>query len=168
MNQKEVWKDIEKYKGNYQVSNLGRVKSLKYGKSRILKLEEVKGYLRVSLCCNNKINRFQVHRLVSYHFIPNNENKPCVNHKDGDKSNNNVNNLEWCSYSENELHSYTKLGKINHNRKLNKYAILDIRKNAVKGVFPFNKIRGNINLFINKYNVDRKTVLNVLNNKYYV
>ena len=66
-----------------------------------------KHYHRVSI----KRKHYQVHRLVAMCFIPNPDNKPCVNHIDGNTENNNVSNLEWCSYSENELHSYRALGK---------------------------------------------------------
>ena len=97
------------------------------------------------------------------------ENKPCVNHIDGDKENNNLNNLEWCTYSENERHSYDVLNKLNTNRKLSELEVIDIRENSIKAntknvvLFP-----GNVKAFMLKYNVDRKTILNVLNNKYYV
>lgn len=181
---KEVWKDVEGYEGLYQVSNLGRVKRLtskvsqknrngKYidyvYKERLLSQETINiNYKRVSLSKQNKITRFQVHRLVAMAFLENTKNKPCVNHIDGNPSNNNVENLEWCTYSENERHSYDVLGKINPNRKLNKKEVLDIRQNAIKGIFPYDKIKGNVKYFADKYQVNRSTVLNIINGKYYV
>jgi len=114
LNTTEVWKDIKGYEGRYQVSNIGRVKSLertatvKNGskrtvRERILKLpQNNKGYLLVSLCnSSGKIKRFLVHRLVCEAFHENPNNKPCVNHIDEDKTNNEVSNLEWCTYKEN-------------------------------------------------------------------
>ena len=97
----EIWKDIEGYEGLYQVSNLGRVKSLKYnktGRERILKIDKNKnGYLYILLYKNNKRKHYRIHRLVANAFIENPNNYPYINHKDECKSNNNVNNLEWCS-----------------------------------------------------------------------
>lgn len=104
----EVWKDIKEYEGLYQGSNLGRARSLdrwvksKSGsvrlcKGKILKLCTDKyGYLKVGLCKNGKQKFHLVHRLVAEAFIPNPYNLPCINHKDECKTNNNVNNLEWC------------------------------------------------------------------------
>lgn len=80
---------------------------------RTLKTETTKnGYRRVTLCARGGTKRFLLHRLVASVFIANDENLPCVNHLDGDKSNNAASNLEWCSYSNNEQHSYDRLGKI--------------------------------------------------------
>ena len=95
---KEIWKDKKDYKGHYQVSNCGRVKSIKFGKERILKLIPNRyGYLQVTLCKNNIKKVYKVHRLVAEAFIDNPDNLPCVNHKDENKLNNNVDNLEWCT-----------------------------------------------------------------------
>lgn len=163
----EIYKDIIGYEGIYQISNLGNVKSLKYNKERILNKELSKGYYRFSLCLNNKTTHFLSHRLVALHFIDNSLNKPCVNHKDGNKLNNSIDNLEWCTHSENENHSYKELKKINPIRKLSNINILDIRNNVIKGIFPFNKIKGNVKEYAKKHNVDVKTIHNVLNNKYY-
>ena len=69
------------------------------------------GYEQITVGKGYKRKKYLVHRLVAQAFIDNPENKPCVNHKDGNKLNNNVNNLEWCTYSENELHSHRILGK---------------------------------------------------------
>ena len=94
----EIWKDKKDYEGHYQVSNFGRVKSIKFGKEIILKLRTDKdGYFKVDLSKNNKLKTFTVHRLVAEAFIPNPYNLPCINHKDECKTNNNVNNLEWCN-----------------------------------------------------------------------
>ena len=94
----EIFKDIEGYEGLYQISDHGRVKSLKYGKERILKpCMTCNGYLTVRLCKNRKVIRCYVHRLVAAAFMPNPDNLPQINHKDEDKTNNNVDNLEWCS-----------------------------------------------------------------------
>lgn len=181
----EVWKDIKGYEGAYQVSSLGRVKNLarytnvgggskSFKRERILKYDKSKKnkrgqfYLRVTLSKKNKQKRLQVHRIVAEHFIDNPEGKDIINHIDGNPENNHYLNLEWCTYSENERHSYDVLGKINNNRKLSDAAVKDIVKNAIKGTPPFKKNRGNINEFAKKYNVDRTTVLNVLNKKYYV
>lgn len=113
----ETWKDIENYEGLYQVSNLGRVKSLKryincdakitsgHGANRtgywrqdtILKEVNRSGYKYVMLCRDKHHKSYAIHRLVAQAFIPNPNNLPQVNHKDEDKSNNVVDNLEWCT-----------------------------------------------------------------------
>lgn len=96
----EVWKDIKGYEGKYKISNLGNVKSVK--KQIILKpIIHKKGYLRVALYKKNKSKRYLIHRLVAEAFIENPNNYMEINHKDENKQNNNVSNLEWCSRSYN-------------------------------------------------------------------
>lgn len=98
----EIWKDIEGYEGLYQVSNLGNVKSLNKRKGRILKLtKDHFGYLRVNLYKDFKYKIHKVHRLVAQAFIENSNNYPIINHKDEDKTNNKVENLEWCDHKYN-------------------------------------------------------------------
>lgn len=111
---KEIWKDIEGYKGIYQISNQGNVKSLnriarsgKKVKEKILKKAQDKdGYILFTLCKNGTQKTVKAHRLVANAFIPNINNKPCVNHLNGIKNDNTVTNLEWVTVSENTQHSY--------------------------------------------------------------
>ena len=111
----EQWKDIEEFKGLYQISNLGKVKSIERYKNngrgmQLLpeKLKEVQiqpnGYHYVNLYVNNKNHTRRIHRLVATAFIPNTESKPDVNHIDGNKANNTINNLEWSTKKENIQH----------------------------------------------------------------
>ena len=97
----EIWKDIVGYENLYQVSNLGRVKSLNYlqkGKEQILKgFKVTSGYLAVNLSKDGKSKTHTIHRLVAKTFIENPDNLPQVNHKDECKTNNRLDNLEWCS-----------------------------------------------------------------------
>lgn len=111
----ETWKDIKGYEGIYQVSDCGRVKSFPRNGTRI-NTEKIlhqsftaDGYKRVRLLHGEKDRTRTVHRLVAEHFIPNDNPKLTVNHKDGDKTNNRVENLEWVDRSEQMLHAY-KLG----------------------------------------------------------
>lgn len=102
----EEWKSIEGYEEKYLISNKGNVKSLydKSGNYReyILVSRNAKnGYLYVNLYKNSKSKTKKIHRLVAEAFIPNINNLPCINHIDGNKHNNCIDNLEWCSYSEN-------------------------------------------------------------------
>ena len=96
---KEIFKDIKNYEGLYQVSNLGRVYS--YYKNKILFPSNNKGYLQINLTKDKITKKFFIHRLVAETFIENVKNLPCVNHKDECKTNNCVDNLEWCSYKYN-------------------------------------------------------------------
>ena len=99
----EIWCDVSGYVGLYQVSNFGRVKSAK----KIMKLQDNGcGYLMAHLSKNGKAKWHLAHRLVAKAFIPNPEKKQTVNHKDGNRLNNKASNLEWATYSENNLHSY--------------------------------------------------------------
>lgn len=102
----EIWKDIEGYEGLYRVSNLGNVYS--YLSNKKLNPGNDKGYLKVNLSKNKKVKQFSVHRLVALAFLPNKNNYPCVNHKDENPSNNNVDNLEWCTYKYNNNYGTIK------------------------------------------------------------
>ena len=93
----EVWRDIVGFEGHYQVSDKGRVKSLWFGKNKILKLVKDRGgYLTVCLSQNGERKTCKIHRLVAQTFIPNPNNLPDVNHRNEDKTNNSVQNLEFC------------------------------------------------------------------------
>lgn len=119
----EIWKDIQGYEGLYQVSNFGRVKSLdRMAKCRggVYKLNKERivfggigkyGYNTVCLRKENKRKYLLSHRLVAINFIPNPENKPKVNHINGVKTDNSIENLEWCTVSENTKHGFDVLGR---------------------------------------------------------
>ena len=109
----ETWKSIAGYEGIYEVSDQGRVKSLKYGKERILKpRKDSCGYLQVNLCKDGQKKMSLVHRLVSEAFIPNPNNLETVNHKDEVKTNNVASNLEWMSRVDNKRYSANKSVKM--------------------------------------------------------
>lgn len=100
-NLQEEWRAVVGYEGLYEVSNLGRVRSLFRYKKIVKGVPTNKGYLRVTLC-KDKVHRLcSIHRLVAMAFLPNPNNYPCVNHKDEIRTNNKVDNLEWCSYKYN-------------------------------------------------------------------
>lgn len=119
---KEVWKDIKNFKG-YQVSNFGNIRSVDREsiqwnghknikvlyKGKMLKKQTTKGYLTAVLWKDKKMYNKKIHRLVAEAFISNPNEYPIVNHIDGNKKNNNVANLEWCTYSHNVSEAY-KLG----------------------------------------------------------
>ena len=106
----EIWKDIKGYEGLYQVSNLGRVKSFhgRTEKEKILQPNNKSKYSQLLLVKDKKRKIAHVHRLVAEAFIPNTENKPQVNHKDENRKNNRVDNLEWCDCSYNIIYSQGK------------------------------------------------------------
>lgn len=122
----EIWKDITGYEGYYQVSDRGRVKRLsryvdrhaygivhkKFYKEHILKPTVSRGYYVVSLCKNCKVKTQQIHRLVASAFISNPQRKEQVNHKNGIRNDNRVENLEWVTNTENQRHSFQVLGRV--------------------------------------------------------
>lgn len=127
---KEIWKDIKGYEGFYQVSSCGRIRSLAFrryiGKDKhieiirrekIMKLSSNKyGYLIVQLKSINSSRTCYVHRIVAEHFISNPNNKPEVNHKDFDKHNNSINNLEWATRHENINYSKERVREAQRKR----------------------------------------------------
>ena len=131
--EEEIWKDIKGYEGLYQVSNLGRIRSLdriiyvndelrpiRKIKGKILKLRPNKqGYLRTIISKNCKIKSITVHRIVAETFISNSNNLPCVNHIDEDVTNNTVKNLEWCTYDYNNNYGTRSLRESETKLKMN-------------------------------------------------
>jgi hypothetical protein len=164
---------IKGYEGEYVVYDCGCVLSFKHNKTkpyRILKQDTFNGgYKRVTLSVGNKQKRVSVHRLVAEYFLPVISGKRFVNHKDGDKTNNHVSNLEWCTSSENERHSYSVLGKVNPQRKLSPDLVEYIRSNAVPGNCRLGGGRksGNIKTIADKCGISINTVHNILKGKYY-
>jgi len=150
MNQKEIWKPIKGYEGYYEISNRGRVKSLErdiwnghnYYKSKEIIMKPAPnsdGYPQIPLCMNGKSTSIAIHRLVAIAFIPNPNNLPMVNHKDGDKTNNLPYNLEWCTNRDNIIHGFrilgrrpSHLGKFGYDNHLSKEVIqLDLNGNEI-------------------------------------
>ena len=133
-NNEEVWKDIPNWK-LYQVSNKGNVKSLNYNKTckeRILKTSLCRGYPQVGLSVNGKTKSKRVHRLVAETFIPNPEGKPHINHINGIKTDNRVENLEWCTQKENIRHAvdtglFSATGENNGMCKITKADAMEIK-----------------------------------------
>jgi len=137
---KEIWEDIVGYEDYYQISNLGRVKSLARKDAAGHNLQErflkgcfdKKGYLRVNLWRKGQKKGVLVHRLVAEAFIFNPDKKPCINHKDGIKSYNESYNLEWCTYAENNNHAHIlglrdDKGEANNMSKLHGKEVTQIR-----------------------------------------
>lgn len=141
----EIWKDIQGYEGLYQVSNLGRVKSLGrfidrlvtgnyWQEERILKPNKTKhGYLMVALRKNNKPNYFKVHRLVAITFIPNPENKPQIDHINAIKTDNTVNNLRWVTAKENVNNPLNMVHLIGKNHPMFGKKHSEETKNKMRG-----------------------------------
>lgn len=103
--QVEIWKPIPNYEGLYEVSNLGRIRSLyNYRKYNVLTQNIKRGYYQIGLRKNGIRKWYQVHRLVAQAFIPNPDNLPQVNHKNENKLDNEISNLEWCSVSYNNMY----------------------------------------------------------------
>lgn len=161
MYKNEIWKPIINFENLYLVSNYGRIKNIK--RNELIKLYIRGGYLSCKLSKNNIKTNFLVHRLVALMFIKNINNVTQVNHKDGDKLNNYVENLEWCTPKENIRHSWVNgLSKSNYKdnitqRKLNINDVQFIRNNK--------KIKRKE--LANKFNVSITTINSVINYKYY-
>jgi hypothetical protein len=169
---KEMWKDIKGFEGLYQVSNFGRVKSLPkewvcgrnggIGKHNgmILKIQIDKetGYIRVTLTKKNIRKHISIHRLVGIHFITNPNNKPVINHINGIKLDNRIENLEWVSHAENNQHAFyiglNRKGEEHSSSKLTEKEVLEIRSSGLSSC-KLAKI----------YNVSSKCILNIKNNK---
>lgn len=126
----EVWKPVEGFEGYYEVSNLGRIKSLsravKHSSGSIMWTKEkllsampsaTLGYVLVSLRKDGKSHKLYAHRIVAEAFIPNPQNLPIINHIDGNKANNSADNLEWCTRAHNVSHAYSTGLMDNSGRK---------------------------------------------------
>lgn len=164
----EVWKDIPGFIGHYQISSLGRVKSLRRERPNggwvnecIMKLRLSKsGYYHVNLFKNGLRKTYKVHRLVAHNFIPNLERKPEVNRINGIKTINRTSNLEWCSRLENEIHKnkvlkITNKGTRHGKAKLSASDVIFIRnsKLAQKDLaYSFNVSQATISLIKNNIN----------------
>ena len=141
---KEVWRDIPMYTGIYEVSTLGRVRS-KVTNEFAKPFKNDRGYMIVKIYLNGQMKNERVHRLVALTFIPNPNNYPQVNHIDYNKTNNQVDNLEWCTGEQNVQHSITNIPS--------------------KPVICYGKIFRSVNQCCRHFNVPETTMRNWLNGK---
>ena len=164
----EEWKSIKDYEESYEISSHGRIRSLKRivhcKNGRKLKIKESIlegttdscGYHRVNLCKKGINQSVSVHRLVALSFIKNIEGKPEVNHIDGNKKNNRIDNLEWCTHIENSVHAFKtglmddRVGENNVASKLKEADVVEIKK-LIKAGCTQKSIAG-------KYNVTSSTI----------
>ena len=171
----EEWRGIPDYEGYYEVSNLGRVRSVerlvphaRHGltkqQSKILRPAITDGYYKVALSMDRRLRSFRVHRLVAQAFIDNPSELPEVNHKDGDKLNNNASNLEWCTHAQNIQHAFDNglaialRGATNGNSKLTEESVLAIRSEYDYGKVTLMKLAG-------KYGCSKRNVLDIVHKR---
>lgn len=167
--EEDEWRDVPGYEGLYRVSDVGEVKSfLKWRgtNQRMLKPAFIgHGYLFVVLSKNGKKKNSLIHRLVASSFVPNIDKNPCVNHKNGIKTDNCVENLEWCTLKENNVHAWANglgrvaVGEESGASKLTEERVLEIRKTYKPRVYNGTKELSE------KYGVGRTTIYNIVNRK---
>jgi hypothetical protein len=153
----EIWKDVPGYEGQFQASNLGRIKSLKRlgaWVERIRKLHLNKKGNYWEICITDKCGRYfktmlKVHRMVASAFIPNTEEKPTVNHKDGNRLNNYVENLEWCTQKENMQHAWRtglissakiRAGGRSYEKRISDFSVSQMRNEYRPGLFGYKRL----------------------------
>ena len=160
----EIWKEIKDYDGKYYVSNLGRIKSMpnkSWSTERILKPVN-QTYSFIDLCKDAKVKKLTIHRIVAIAFIENPLNKPEVNHINGNKHDNRVENLEWVTKSENQLHAIksglrTCKGIKNSQCKLNEKKVIDI--------YTSKMCTKDLSI---KHNISMATICDIRNNRSWV
>ena len=163
---KEIWRDVVGYEGLYEVSNMGRIKSLPRkvnignSKNRLtteknLKPEKSYGYLRLVLNNNNIQKHYLIHRLVAQAFIPNPENKSDINHIDSNRSNNIISNLEWVTRKENMEHCI-KMGRNNRGEKQGSSVLKE------KDIIKIRKSKLSIKTLADKFNVSKGNIYHIL------
>ncbi|MFP7414368.1 NUMOD4 domain-containing protein [Priestia filamentosa] len=170
----EIWKPVKGYEDLYEISHLGRIKSLERrlydSKGNFLRVQpeiirtnetKSKRYKQFHLSRNNKRKNVYIHRLVAEHFIDNPFNKPHVNHIDGNKTNNHYTNLEWVTLKENTIHAgeskLMEYGSSRYNSKLNDDSVREIRR-LYKEVKSFEEIA-------RMFGVTRATIKQVIDKK---
>lgn len=163
-----IWLDIPEYQGIYKISEKGDVVSLprscKYGsrlEERPIKQNIKKGYVTVPLSKNSHVRHWLVHRLVAITFIKNPNNLPQINHIDGDKTNNDVKNLEWCDRSHNQVHA-RKL-KLQGGEKTNTSKLTERCVKAIRNLYPdISKKR-----LSEAFEIGMPTISKIINRKYW-
>ena len=171
---KELWLPIKGYEGLYKVSNASKIKALyrrvdsgkchREWKEHLLYFAvDGNGYFRTNLAKNGVNRTVKVHRIVAEAFIPNPENKPTVNHKDGNKQNNNADNLEWATLSEQQIHAYgnglnSNSCELNPGHKLTLSQVEWIKEHYIKRDKTFGVIA-----LAKRFNVHRKTIGRIVN-----
>jgi len=168
----EIWKQIAKFDNNYEISNTGKIKSVDatiirsngvpyFRKGKELKYSSINGYSRGAVCVNKKMISYKIHRLVAEAFIENPLNKSEVNHIDGNKLNNNVSNLEWCTRKENIQHCIDNnlqtafKGEEVGTSILKEFQVLEIRNKFIPRVYTRSKLAI-------EYNVSEATIKDIL------
>ena len=163
----EQWRDVVDYEGLYQVSNLGRVKSMAFGTVKIRKpVLANPGYLGLVIYKNNLPQSARIHVLVARAFIPNPEDKPEVNHRFGNKKDNRVSELEWATSSENRRHAYDfglkRQGAEHPRAKFTEEQVRYIRKVCIPGDREFG-----ISALARKFGVNVEAIRRIYNHKHY-
>ena len=173
----EIWKPVVNYEDSYEVSSLGRVRSVdrhvptfngrRFSKGKMKDFKHDKdGYCVVHLYRNQKCDSSYVHRVVAKSFIPNPENKPQVNHIDGIKTNNTIENLEWCTGLENCHHSWKYLNRNNWHMKGELCNFSKLKLENVKFIRAnYNKKFLNQKALSKMFNVSNSLISQIIKNK---